>query len=55
MAHKMHNMKYKSPIRENPQKEVLQPYIRLEIALQCYFIGMETAVDYTLDLEKICA
>ena len=29
MAHKMHNRKYKSPIEENPQKEVLQPYIKI--------------------------
>ena len=28
--------------------------IKIANALQCYFIGSATAIDYTSDLEKIC-
>ena len=37
MAHKMHNWKYKSPMRENPQKEVLQPCIKTGNRLTALF------------------
>ena len=50
MAHKMYNRKYKSPIEENPQKEVLQPCIKTRKSLTTLFYWSTTAVDYTLDL-----
>ena len=54
-AHKMHNWKYKSPMRENPQKEVLQPCIQTEKGLKTLFYQVATTIDYILDLEKINA
>ena len=53
MAHKMHNKKRKPPMKEIPQNEVLQPYIKTGKALQHYFIGSATTVDYTSDLEQV--
>ena len=55
MAHKMHNRKYKSPMKENPQNEVLQPYIKTGKSLTTLFYWAATIEDYTLDLEKISA
>ena len=37
-AHKMYKRKYKSPMKKNPQKEVLQPYIWTETALTMLFL-----------------
>ena len=50
--HKMHNYKYKSPIEEKPQKEVLQPCIKTEKSLTALFYWLQTIFDYTSDLEK---
>ena len=55
MAHKIHNKKIKPPIKEIPQNEVLQPYIKTGKYLQHYFIGSTTATYYTSDLELLCA
>ena len=55
MAHKMYNIKQKSPIEENPQNEVLQPYIKTGKRLTALFYWPAIAVDYTLYIEKISA
>ena len=51
----MYNRKYKSPMKEIPQNEELQPYIKTGKSLQHYFIGSATVVDYTSDLEQTCS
>ena len=51
MAHKMHNKKYKSPMKENPQNEVLQPCIKIGKILTALFYWSAKNIDYTLDLE----
>ena len=55
MGHKMHNRKYMSPMNKIPQYEVMQLFIKTGKPIQHYFIGSAIAVDYTSDLEQICA
>ena len=42
-------------MKENPQNEVLQPYIKIRKSLTALFYWYETNIDYTSDLEKISA
>ena len=49
----MHNKKRKPPMKEIPQNEVMQPYIKIGKVLQHYFIGSTIVVDYTSDLEQL--
>ena len=55
MAHQMHNMKYKPPIEENPQKEVLQPCIKTGKGFTLLFYWVAIFFHYTSDIEKISA
>ena len=55
MAHKMHKKKIKSPMKKIPQYEVLQPYIKDGKPSWNYFIASAMTVDYTSDLELLCA
>ena len=55
MGHKMHNKKYKPPMDKVPQYEVLQLYRKAGKPLQRYFIASTTTVDYTSDIELLCA